>query len=129
MKKETNKNNCLFCSLREEDYILENELAFAKYDNYPVNKGHMLFMTKRHVCNFFETSSEERKAIFDLVDEAKKILDSRYNPDGYNIGMNCGETAGQTIMHIHVHLIPRYKGDVSNPKGGVRGVIPSKQKY
>ena len=86
-------------------------------------------MTKRHVKDFFETTNEERIALFELVDEAKKIIDKKYHPTGYNIGMNCGISAGQSVMHIHVHLIPRYDGDVENPRGGVRGVIPSKQNY
>lgn len=125
-------SECLFCKWKEEykeNIIFENELAFATYDGYAVSKGHMLFMTKRHVDNFFNTTLEEKVAIFELVNEAKKMLDEKYSPDGYNIGMNCGVAAGQSIMHIHVHLIPRYSGDVENPRGGVRGVIPQKQNY
>ena len=125
-------SECLFCKWKEEHkekIIFENEFAFATYDGYAVSKGHMLFMTKRHVDNFFNTTLEEKVAIFELVNEAKKILDEKYSPDGYNIGMNCGVAAGQSIMHIHVHLIPRYSGDVENPRGGVRGVIPQKQNY
>lgn len=123
--------DCLFCEWKEhkEKIIFENELAFATYDGYAVSKGHMLFMTKRHVDNFFNITLDERNAIFELVNEAKKMLDEEYKPDGYNIGMNCGVAAGQSVMHIHVHLIPRYNGDVENPRGGVRGVIPQKQNY
>ena len=123
--------DCLFCEWKDhkEKIIFENELAFATYDGYAVSKGHMLFMTKRHIDNFFNTTPEEKNAIFELVNEAKKMLDEKYNPDGYNIGMNCGIAAGQSVMHIHVHLIPRYNGDVENPRGGVRGVIPQKQNY
>ena len=122
---------CLFCEWKnnKENVIFENELAFATYDGYAVSKGHMLFMTKRHVDNFFNTTQNETNAIFDLIDKAKKMLDEKYGPDGYNIGMNCGIAAGQSVMHIHVHLIPRYNGDVENPRGGVRGVIPQKQNY
>ena len=122
---------CLFCEWKnnKENVIFENELAFATYDGYAVSKGHMLFMTKRHVDNFFNTTQNEKNAIFDLIDKAKKMLDEKYGPDGYNIGMNCGIAAGQSVMHIHVHLIPRYNGDVENPRGGVRGVIPQKQNY
>lgn len=122
---------CLFCNWKEdkEKNVLENELAFARFDEFAVSKGHMLFMTKRHVKDFFETTEEEKKAIFELVDKAKKMIDEKYSPSGYNIGMNCGESAGQSVMHIHVHLIPRYDGDVENPRGGVRGVIPKKQNY
>ena len=85
--------------------------------------------TKRHVKDFFQTTLEEKNAIFELIDKAKEIIDKKYNPSGYNIGMNCGVSAGQSVMHIHVHLIPRYDGDVENPRGGVRGVIPKKQNY
>lgn len=122
---------CLFCKWKNEKdkIVLENELAFARYDEFAVSQGHILFLTKRHVKDFFETTKEERDAIFELLDEAKKIIDEKYHPSGYNIGMNCGVSAGQTIMHVHVHLIPRYDGDVENPRGGVRGVIPAKQKY
>ena len=86
-------------------------------------------MTKRHINDFFETTIEEKNAIFELMNKAKEIIDKQYNPNGYNIGMNCGIAAGQTVMHMHVHLIPRYYGDVENPRGGIRGVIPKKQSY
>ena len=124
--KLSNKE-CVFCQMK--DYILENELAYAIYDKYPVGKGHMLFIPKRHVKNFFDITKEEREAIFELIDEGKKLLDEKYSPDSYNVGINCGEHAGQTIMHVHVHLIPRYIGDMKDPTGGVRGVIPEKMKY
>ncbi len=79
--------------------------------------------------DWWGTTLEEKVAIFQLLEEAKQLIDEKYNPDGYNIGMNLGEMAGQSVMHLHVHLIPRYKGDVENPRGGVRGVIPQKQNY
>ena len=122
---------CLFCKWKDEKekIILENEYAFARFDEFPVNKGHILFMTKRHVSDFFGTTLEEKNAIFELMEKAKEIIDKEYKPDGYNIGMNCGEAAGQSVMHIHIHLIPRYKGDVENPRGGIRGVIPKNQSY
>lgn len=123
-------NDCFFCkSINNKDFELENEFAIARFDDFPVNKGHLEIIPKRHVKDWWGTTKEERIAIFDLLDEAKKIVDNKYNPDGYNIGMNLGETAGQSIMHLHVHLIPRYEGDVSNPRGGVRGIIPDKQNY
>lgn len=124
--KLSNKE-CIFCQMK--DYILENELAYAIYDKYPVGKGHMLFIPKRHVKDFFDITKEEREAIFELIDEGKKLLDEKYSSDSYNVGINCGEHAGQTIMHVHVHLIPRYIGDMKDPTGGVRGVIPEKMKY
>ena len=122
--------DCFFCKCVEErNYVLENELAFARFDDFPVNKGHLEAIPKRHVKDWWEATDEERKAILDLIDQAKIIIDEKYNPDGYNIGMNLGEKAGQSVMHLHVHLIPRYDGDVENPRGGVRGVIPDKQNY
>lgn len=120
-------NNCFFCNT--DTYMLENNLAKGRFDDYPVSRGHMEFVTKRCVPTFFDTTIEEKIAIFELIDQAKKMLDEKYHPDGYNIGINCGESAGQSVMHIHVHLIPRYKGDVENPRGGIRGVIPNKQNY
>ena len=119
--------SCIFCEIN--DYILDNELAYAVFDKMPVNKGHMLFMTKRHVENFFDITKEEREAIFNLIDEARLMLDQVYSPEGYNIGVNCGKVSGQSVMHVHVHLIPRYSGDTVSPNGGVRGVIPEKMKY
>ena len=128
LKNKEKIMNCIFCDMKD-NYILENDLAYAIYDKYPVGKGHMLFIPKRHVKDFFDITKEEREAIFNLVDEGKKLLDEKYSPDAYNVGINCGEEAGQTVMHVHVHLIPRYKGDIDEPTGGVRGVIPSKMKY
>ncbi|RKD31255.1 HIT family protein [Thermohalobacter berrensis] len=120
---------CTFCNIESLNIILENNLAFAIYDKYPVSKGHMLIITKRHIENYFQTKDEEKIAIMELLEECKRYLDKKYKPDGYNIGINCGKEAGQTIMHLHVHLIPRYKGDIDDPTGGVRGVIPSKRIY
>lgn len=122
--------NCKFCEIySEKKFDFENELAFAFWDANPVSKGHIIFMTKRHVENFFETTKEEKRDLFELIDKAKNIIDNKYKPTGYNIGINCGVSAGQTVMHVHVHLIPRYDGDVENPRGGVRGVIPEKRDY
>lgn len=119
---------CVFCS-DQMHIIMENQHAIAIYDKYPVNNGHILIITKRHVSSFFETTEQERLAMNDLLEDCKKLIDEAYSPDGYNIGINCGETAGQTIFHVHMHLIPRYKGDMMDPRGGVRGVIPNKRGY
>jgi len=124
---DTSLLECPFC--RPDEVILENRLAWARFDPFPVNPGHLLVITRRHVTDFFQSTEEERAAINSLLEEAKILLDGRYNPDGYNIGINCGPAAGQTIMHLHIHLIPRYQGDMDDPRGGVRGVIPEKQKY
>jgi len=121
--------NCVFCEELKNRAFAENELAFAVLCGYPVNEGHTLIVPKRCFANFFDSTHEEKIAILDLLDRAKQILDKKHEPSAYNIGVNCGEDAGQTVFHLHVHLIPRYKGDMDDPRGGVRGVIPSKQKY
>lgn len=122
--------NCFFCtSINNKDYTLENDLAIARFDDFPVNPGHLEIIPKRHIKDWWETTQEEKLAIFKLLEDAKKLIDEKYHPDAYNIGMNLGEDAGQSIMHLHVHLIPRYKNDVENPRGGLRGIIPNKQNY
>ncbi|HJK21862.1 MAG TPA: HIT family protein [Methanocorpusculum sp.] len=119
--------DCPFCN--PDDILLENDLAFAKYDLYPVSPGHVLVVPKRHTASWFDLTAEEQTAMFVLANQAKKLLDERYAPAGYNLGINCGEAAGQTIMHVHLHIIPRYCGDVPNPRGGIRAVIAAKQDY
>ena len=109
--------------------MIGNGHVYARFDKYPVAPGHLLLITRRHVAEFFATSQQERLALLALLDEAKTYLDQRYAPNGYNLGVNVGEVAGQTVMHVHMHLIPRYRGDTPNPRGGVRGVIPAKQSY
>ena len=119
--------NCPFCA--RSDTVLRNDLAYACYDKYPVTAGHMLLIPFRHIAGFFEATQEERLALLSLLDDAKCLIDRLHRPDGYNIGVNVGECAGQTIGHLHIHCIPRYKGDMDDPRGGVRGVIPGKQAY
>lgn len=124
------KSNCPFCSAEETKEILATSaLSLAFYDDFPVSPGHALVVPKRHVSSFFELSEDERTDLFRLADKVKTIIDRRFHPDGYNLGINVGEAAGQSVFHVHLHLIPRYSGDVPNPKGGIRGVIPSKQSY
>lgn len=113
---------CIFCNYDKESCIAENKYAFAILDKYPVNEGHTLIIPKRHFESLFEATPDEAKAIFSLIHEVKEILDVQYNPQGYNIGVNVGYAAGQTIKHLHVHVIPRYKGDVENPRGGIRNL-------
>ncbi len=109
--------------------MLRNDLCYARWDSYPVNEGHMLIVPWRHVADYFEVSAEERAALWETVDAAKRFLAENYRPDGYNVGINIGQAAGQSVFHLHLHLIPRYAGDMADPRGGVRGVIPEKQKY
>ena len=118
---------CPFCAI--DAPVLHNDLAVAVFDRYPVNPGHLLLIPRRHVATWFEATLEEQAALLALVEEGKRLLDAQRQPDGYNIGINVGETAGQTVMHLHVHLIPRHRGDVAEPRGGVRGVIPARQSY
>ena len=118
---------CPFCS--DPEIVMENELAFADYDSYPVNPGHCLIILRRHIAEYFEATAEEKAAIWSLVDKMKPIIDEEFKPDGYNVGVNIGKSAGQSVPHVHIHMIPRYQGDMEDPRGGVRGVIPHKQKY
>ena len=118
-------SSCIFCDVSLLDVIVGNKLAIALYDKFPVNKGHVLIVPKRHVETFFDATMEELHAINLLIFEVKEILDVKYNPDGYNIGVNVGYPAGQTIFHLHYHVIPRYSGDVSDPRGGIRKIKKS----
>ena len=113
----------MFLEKPRSAWIAENELAFAIWDGFPVTAGHALVITKRLVPTWFEASAEERVAIFALVDEVVERIEKDHEPRGYNVGFNAGATAGQTVMHLHVHVIPRYEGDVPDPRGGVRHVI------
>jgi diadenosine tetraphosphate (Ap4A) HIT family hydrolase len=121
-------NECIFCKPSASP-VLETELSYAIYDNFPVSEGHLLIIPKRHVADYFQVTSNEKTDLWHLTDLAKEMLDKEYKPDGYNIGININPAAGQTIFHVHIHIIPRYTGYVSDPAGGVRGVIPAKQKY
>ena len=125
--RKTREANCPFCA--DQNGVLRNKLAYARADNFAVSAGHMLIIPYRHVASFFALTSPERQAMMDLLVKAPEFVEQKHRPDGYNIGINVGEAAGQTIAHVHIHLIPRYKGDVPNPRGGVRGVIPGKQDY
>ena len=120
---------CPFCHLKDADVIDENDLALAFYDRYPVSPGHTLIIPKRHIANFFSLNREEVWKINDLSLACKAIIQDIYHPTGFNLGVNVGRDAGQSVFHCHVHLIPRYHGDVVNPLGGVRGVIPGRQSY
>lgn len=120
-------SDCLFCDASKA--ILRNEHAYVRFDDFPVNPGHCLIIPFRHFASFFDATPEERVAMLALADAARAIVDEKFAPGGYNFGVNIGPIAGQSVMHVHMHLIPRYAGDVENPKGGVRGVIPARQKY
>jgi diadenosine tetraphosphate (Ap4A) HIT family hydrolase len=122
--------DCPFCTLpADRKIVAENQLALAFPDRFPVSTGHTLIIPKRHVASYFELDRAELTHIHDLCLTCKDILLGKYHPAGFNVGVNVGRTAGQSIFHCHVHLIPRYCGDVANPRGGVRAVIPGKQDY
>jgi len=118
---------CRFCSTRE--VTRQNELAYCERDSYPVSPGHSLIIPFRHCASFFDLTPEETTACMELLAQERVVLDDELNPDGYNIGVNVNAAAGQSIFHVHIHLIPRYTGDSSRPQGGVRQVIPEKAKY
>ena len=123
-------NPCLFCNSKSSGISHENELAYTSYDTYPVSEFHCLIIPKRHVLDYFELTDDELLACNNLVKLVKEeILKKDTNVKGFNLGTNAGKIAGQSIMHCHIHLIPRREGDVENPQGGVRSVIPTKQHY
>lgn len=121
--------DCPFCHIDPSRVVAESPLALAVPDAFPVNAGHTLLIPRRHVASWFDASPDERQALMALADEVKAVLDHERNPDGYNIGVNVGEAAGQTVMHLHVHLIPRFAGDVDDPRGGVRRIFPGHADY
>ena len=123
-------NPCIFCKIIKEELQFENKLAYSSIDSYPVSEFHSLIVPKRHVETYFELTNEEIHACNELILKTKKkILKQDSSVKGFNIGTNAGKVAGQSIMHCHIHLIPRREGDVENPQGGVRSVIPKKQHY
>ncbi|MDG1854549.1 MAG: HIT family protein [Verrucomicrobiales bacterium] len=123
-------SDCPFCELTDRDLLAENEHASAFRDQFPVSKLHTLIIPKRHVEDYFSLNEHERNDIHDLLEtQSKLIKEGDPEVEGFNIGWNCGEVAGQTIFHAHVHLIPRRKGDVENPRGGVRYIFPDKGNY
>ena len=120
---------CAFCTLVPTRIIGENEFAVVVRDSFPVSPGHTLVIPRRHTGSFFELGAEERAAMLALLEIARAGVDAEFRPDGYNIGINDGPAAGQTVPHLHIHLIPRYAGDAPDPRGGVRWVLPGKAKY
>ena len=123
-------NPCLFCNIKESGLAHENELAYTSYDSYPVSEHHCLIIPKRHIKDYFDLSKDELMACDELIKIVKnEILKKDEFVNGFNLGTNIGKVSGQSIMHCHFHLIPRREGDVENPQGGVRSVIPNKQHY
>jgi diadenosine tetraphosphate (Ap4A) HIT family hydrolase len=120
---------CSFCTLDSSRIIASNDHAVAIRDGFPVSKGHTLIIPKRHIASLFEATVEEQAALLELLGQARQQLQDELKPDGFNIGINDGTAAGQTVMHLHIHLIPRYAGDQPDPRGGVRWIFPDKAAY
>ena len=128
MGSATTSEKCPFCHV-DREIIIENQHAMAILDLYPVSTGHSLVIPKIHIISVFDLPNPVYVACFNLVLELQSILQTKYQPDGFNVGINCGIPAGQTVMHAHIHVMPRYRGDMQNPRGGVRHIIPGKGNY
>ena len=113
-------SDCVFCNIKHDEYLFENDLAFAIKDGMPACKGHCLVIPKRHVKTFFDLTGDEIKAMYELANKVKEYIDNLYHPDGYNVGFNVLEAGGQTVWHAHMHILPRYNGDSPHPRGGIR---------
>jgi diadenosine tetraphosphate (Ap4A) HIT family hydrolase len=125
----SNPERCPFCTMPADRLIESNRHAFAVLDGFPVSPGHTLVVARRHVADVFDLGENEIADIIGLIRSARLRLDQEWSPTGYNVGVNVGADAGQTVMHVHIHVIPRYSGDTSDPTGGVRHVIPGKARY
>jgi diadenosine tetraphosphate (Ap4A) HIT family hydrolase len=121
--------DCPFCDPDPDQILYEDQNVIALWDRYPVSPGHALLVPRRHVAGWFDASPAEQLALVSALPVVREKIESTHQPGGWNIGINVGEAAGQTVFHLHVHLIPRYKGDQVDPRGGVRKVIPGKADY
>ena len=124
-----NNISCPFCNLDKDRIIYQDRFWIGIMDRYPVSPGHALLIPKEHFETYFDLPPQYAATLHVSAGRVKEMLDKEYHPDGWNVGCNCKEAGGQTVHHFHLHIIPRYNGDVENPRGGVRGVIPSKQNY
>ena len=115
---------CPFCKPFADEIVVKNDLCYARWDRFPAGKGHLLIIPFRHTPYFFSMTKEERRAMMELLVICKTVIEENFVPDGYTIGINEGLAAGQTVMHCHCHMIPRYTGDVPDPAGGIRGILP-----
>ncbi|MEK8018097.1 MAG: HIT family protein [Candidatus Parabeggiatoa sp.] len=122
-------SDCHFCHLDNDQILFQDELVMTFRDGYPISPGHTLIIPKRHIPSFFDATDDEQQALLQALHRARRELKQQYAPDGYNIGINDGLAAGQTVMHLHIHLIPRYSGDCIDPRGGVRWIFPEKAAY
>ncbi len=122
-------NNCIFCNIPGEKILHTSKHFHLIEDKYPVSNGHLLIISKEHRTNYFDLTKEELTDLDEMIMKSKNLIEKKFMPDGYNIGMNCGKPAGQTIFHFHCHIIPRYEGDMDNPAGGVRHCVAGKGHY
>lgn len=129
MAKSTRNSSCPFCVVDDDRKFLSTNQVIGIWDGFPVSPGHALLIPRRHVATWFEATLEEQQALVSAIAAARTAIELKHTPDGYNIGINSGETAGQTVQHLHVHVIPRYEGDCADPRGGVRLVLPEKAAY
>lgn len=120
---------CPFCEIDQSRIVHKSDLAFVMRDGFPISPGHTLIIPKRHIGSFFETTQEEKLELLTLIEQAKTNIETEFKPHAYNIGINDGAAAGQTVPHLHIHLIPRYEGDRTDPRGGVRWIMPEKADY
>ncbi len=120
---------CPFCTPDPDQVFLQTDLILGLWDKYPVSPGHALLIPRRHVADWFEATPKEQQALTEALSTARTAIQEKYQPDGFNIGINAGEAAGQTIFHLHIHLIPRYQGDEADPRGGIRKLFPGKAEY
>ncbi len=120
---------CPFCTLDPSRVVFENDLVIAIQDGFPSSPGHLLLVPRRHVADWFEATDDERMALTEATVDARAFILEHHQPEGFNIGINAGEAAGQTVMHLHVHVIPRYSGDIPDPRGGIRWVVPDTAAY
>jgi diadenosine tetraphosphate (Ap4A) HIT family hydrolase len=128
-KSQESQDGCPFCNLVQDRIVAANDHAVAFFDGFPISPGHVLIVPRRHVASFFDVSEEERRDLFALLTTMREKLVQEKKADGFNVGINDGEAAGQTVLHLHIHLIPRFSGDMPDPRGGVRWIFPQKAVY
>lgn len=129
MKKIYTKDNCPFCKLDRQKIFFDSELVLGMWDTYPLSPGHALLTPRRHIARWFDATPEEQAALTSAIEHARVAIEAEYAPQGFNIGFNDRQAAGQTVPHLHIHIIPRYDGDVSDARGGIRHVIPDRVAY
>jgi diadenosine tetraphosphate (Ap4A) HIT family hydrolase len=129
MIKGDNQAQCPFCRIEQTSVFFQSESVVGIWDSYPLNPGHALLIPRRHIASWFEATVDEQSALTLAIQQAKVAIEKKYSPQGFTIGFNDQEAGGQTVLHLHVHVIPRYEGDVPDPRGGIRNIIPARSAY